>query len=66
MPCERYGARMPIVDMYSWEEGRRRQRTAPTRCGFSGVELSVSFDAGEECHKATRVMLWCGSVMVSL
>lgn len=23
-------------------------------------------EVGAECHRATRVMLWCGSVMVSL
>jgi hypothetical protein len=54
-----------MVEMYSWEEGNMRHRTAPTRFGFSVGDGELAF-VGEGCHTATSVMPWCGSVMVSL
>jgi len=44
-----------MVEMYRFEEGSMRHRTAPTRCGFSVGDAEVAF-AGDECHTATRVM----------
>lgn len=55
-----------MVDIYNCDEGRIRQRMAPTRRGDSGAELEVPFSTGEGCHKATSVTPRCGSVMVSL
>lgn len=61
--------------MYSWEEGRRRQRIAPMRrglgfsfcaCVSTDVPAESESASGVECHSATSVMLWWGSVMVSL
>jgi hypothetical protein len=54
-----------MVEMYNCEEGSMRHRTAPTRFGFSAGDVELAL-VGEECHTATRVMPWCGSVIVSL